>query len=628
MANLSATQRAKVNVCFMQRKDHDDAVEAVVAGTNALYKRIPSRAAVSEFLTEYWAPLKAHLSKDKPDAAIAQAVLQYAETKGKREALFQDPKGPQHSVLMRTEEHDEAVEAVVSGASRITGRIPPRTAVSEFISEHWAKLKLTCQTESDVKSAEAVLQLAETEGKREWLFLDQEARCGWPSSPMDSWNSNVPATRYKLWRPARAKSSPPPTSQGSGSKGNNKGGKDDQSSSDEDAWGKHWRGDHPLAKAKPKGAKAEGKGGERPRGGQAAGGGPTQMCKWNEQMAVEGILDLPSVTETVWIEASGGLAFVKPETFASYMNRVPYKVADEKKAALLPTGWEKALKGSALSSKELIDFIHKNGVLSSILAIEGNTWIRVDDPMLSETYSKDAIMVTVSRESPKIPRFKKGTTAARSDQELGVTLEEVMKIIQEGKTEVMAEAQAICFKASDSYAMVVNQEIANMRMANEREGNIVKREFNDLCSRVRDIKDQTEEYKKEVGHLLPFMLAAKGGQQNDVQEPSVTLEKVSMLIEEGMTKVRAQLKEDSVAYVTQEEAAAAFDKKFEDKFDELKSWLMQNMGNQISTGASSASVARHHAPGGGARSTEQAALEEEKPRAKAAKKEEVEDKSL
>ena len=85
----------------MPRKDHDDAVEAVVSGTNALHKRIPSRAAVSEFLTEHWAPLKARLSKDKPDAAIAQSVLQYAEAKGKREALFHDSRGPQHSVLNR-----------------------------------------------------------------------------------------------------------------------------------------------------------------------------------------------------------------------------------------------------------------------------------------------------------------------------------------------------------------------------------------------------------------------------------------------------------------------------------------------------------------------------------------------
>ena len=38
MANLSAAQRTKVYGCFMQRKDHDDAVEAVVAGTNALHK--------------------------------------------------------------------------------------------------------------------------------------------------------------------------------------------------------------------------------------------------------------------------------------------------------------------------------------------------------------------------------------------------------------------------------------------------------------------------------------------------------------------------------------------------------------------------------------------------------------
>ena len=392
------------------------------------------------------------------------------------------------------------------------------------------------------------------------------------------------------------------------------------------------------------------------------------MCKWNEQMAVEGILDLPSVTETVWMKASGGLAFVRPETFAAYMNRVPYKVAEEKKAALLPTGWEKALKGSAHSSKELVDFLHENGVLISILAIEGNTWIGVDDPMLSETYSKDAIMVTVSRESPKIPRFKKGTTAARSDQEPGVTLEEVMKIIQEGKTEVMAEAKAICFKASDNYATVVNQEIANMRTASEREGNIVKQEFNDLCTRVRDISDQTEELKKEI--------ATKGDQQNDAQESGVTLEKVNMLIKEGLEKVHhdlfAKLKVGSDRLTdevhreivsvkqefnnlhvnvqtnceqvkelgeklqkTQEEAAAAsakseerIDKKIDDKLDELKSWLIQNMGNQISTGASSASVAGHHTPSGGERSTEQAALEEEQPRAKAAKKEEVEDKPL
>ena len=86
---------------------------------------------------------------------------------------------------------------------------------------------------------------------------------------------------------------------------------------------------------------------------------------------------------------------------------------------------------------------------------------------------------------------------------------------------------------------------------------------------------------------------------------------------------------------TQEEAAAAsakseerIDKKFDDKFDELKNWLMQNMGNQISTGASSVSAAGHHTPGGGVRNAEEAALEEAQPSAKAAKKEEVEDKSL
>ena len=536
----------------------------------------------------------------------------------------------------KSAEHDAAVEAVVAGTNLLLGRIPSRTMVSEFITEHWAKLKMKCQTESDVTIAEALLQIVELEGKREWLFVDQKG------------------DHPKKWRPkARGKGGQRP-----GGQGHNKGGKGDQSYSPGDLANfaleeKRFR----KEKAESKGSNKGGKGGQghsagdeervnsaidralepsrctkeggkegettnpsggslgESKGGPAARGG-RKRCKWHEQMAVQGLLDLPSVTEAEWWEASGGLAFVQPETFAAYMNRGQYKAAEEKKAALLPPGWESALKRSEHSDKELVGFIHKHGVPINIFA---------KDPMLNDIYSKDAIMVTVSKEKPEVPRLRKGATAAWRH---GVTLEEVMKIIQEGKTEVMAEAKAFCLKASDRNAMVVNQEIANMRMANEREGNIVKQEFNDLCSRVRDIKDQTEEHKKEVGHLLPFMLAAKGGQQNDVQEPSVSLEKVNMLIEEGMAKVRAQLKEDSVAYVTQEEAAAAFDKKLEDKFDEIKRWLMQNMGNQISTGASSASVARHHAPGGGARSTEQAALEEEKPRAKAAKTEEVEDKSL
>ena len=75
--------------------------------------------------------------------------------------------------FMRMEEHDAAVEAVVAGTNLLLGRIPSRTAVSEFITEYWALLKPTCQTESDAKIAEAVLQLAETEDKKEWLFLDQ-----------------------------------------------------------------------------------------------------------------------------------------------------------------------------------------------------------------------------------------------------------------------------------------------------------------------------------------------------------------------------------------------------------------------------------------------------------------------
>ena len=69
-------------------------------------------------------------------------------------------------------------------------------------------------------------------------------------------------------------------------------------------------------------------------------------------------------------------------------------------------------------------------------------------------------------------------------------------------------------------------------------------------------------------------------------------------------------------------------KKFDDKFDELKCWLMQNMGNQISTGATAASAVGHHTPGGSVRCADQDALKEEEPRVKAAKTEEAEDKQL
>ena len=139
MTYLSAAHRANVDGCFQQRTDHDDAVQAVVSGTNALLKRIPSRAAVSEFITEYWAPLKARLSKDKPDAAIAQSVLQYAESKCKREALFQDPRGPHHSVLNRRVRAKSSPPASSKGGGGGKGGTN-KTNVSFGDDEHWTSV--------------------------------------------------------------------------------------------------------------------------------------------------------------------------------------------------------------------------------------------------------------------------------------------------------------------------------------------------------------------------------------------------------------------------------------------------------------------------------------------------------
>ena len=317
---LSAAQRAKVDGSFMPRKDHDDAVEAVVSGTNALHKRIPSRAAVSEFLTEHWAPLKARLNKDKPDAAIAQSVLQYAEAKGKREALFQDSRGPQHSVLNRR---------------------------------------------------------------------------------------------------VRAKSSPPASSKGGGGGkgGSNKG---NVSFGDDERWETVTS---PGAKRRPKGG-GKGKGrtdSPGPSNGGGSGstrGGIAQRCKWNEQVAVEGILDLPNVPAAEWEEASGGLAFIRPETFAAGF---PYKVAEEKKAALLPTGWENALTSSENRSTELTDYIHRYGVLISIPTV---------DPVLNEAFPKDAIMITVSREKPN---FTDG--AKEATKESKVVPKNIIEVVAETKKE-------------------------------------------------------------------------------------------------------------------------------------------------------------------------------------------------
>ena len=659
------------------------------------------------------------------------------------------------------EENDAAVEAVVAGANQLLGRIPSREAVSEFITEYWAKLKLTCQTESDAKIAEAILQLAETEGRKEWLFSDQG----------DSQNSIMPATRYRLWRPARAKSAPPSTAQGSGGKGNNKGGKDDQSSSDDDGWGKHWRGGHPQVKAKA--TKAESKGGERPgdqgdnkggkgdqdygptdgwtgpipkwvggeskggapteskgsnkggkggqshssgdddkvneaialtldpkkrskeggkggestgpsggssggsKGGSAEGDGPARRCKWNEQMAVEGILDLPSVSESIWMEASGGLAFVRPETFAAYMCRVPYKMAEEKKAALLPIGWENALKGLGINSKELVDFLHKYGVPINIPA---------RDPMLNETFQKDAIMVTVSKEMPKIPRLQKGAKAALIDIIEKAEAETKKAVPTTPPRRAVVDEE----KKDDEEEPEGSQGVPSVGQMAQDIAQKYASASNKLQEALSEMEGATEDAEKlclqhtistaSNAHLCQLGAAPKAHakppaesgvtleevtkliQEGKKEEANATAEQVNMLIQEGIGKAHQslyeQLKVDSekltdqvqqeIASVkqefnnlqanvqqnceqvkelgeklqkTQEEVAAAsaqsdekMNKKFDVMFDELKIWLMQNLGKQISAKASSASAEEQR--------------EEEQPKAKAAKKEVAGDKTL
>ena len=691
------------------------------------------------------------------------------------------------------EEHDAAVEAVVSGINLILGRIPSRTAVSEFITEYWAKLKLTCQTESDeAMIAERILQLAETEGKKESLFSDQG----------DSQNSIMPVTRYRLWRSTRAKSAPPPTAQGSGSKGSNKGAKDDQSSSDEDDWGKQWRGAYPQVKAGAKAMKAESKGGDRPRsqgdnkggkgdqrygptdswtgpipkwegggckggkpieskgsnkggkwglsqssgdddkvneaiaqtldpkkrtkeggkgeestgpaggssggskGGSAEGDGPARRCKWNEQIAVEGILDLPSVTESEWMEASGGLAFVRPETFAAYMCRVPYNVAEEKKAALLPMGWENALKASGINSKELVDFLHKYGVPINLLA---------KDPMLNETFQKDAIMVTVSKEMPKIPTFKKGAkavligiienTEAETKKAVprtpprGVVADKEKKDDEEepegtqGVAPVGQMAQDIAQKYAGASSKL-QEALAEMEDATEKAEKLCKSQGRappnmpnmDLQYTISTASDAhlgqmgaapkahakppdeapgTPDQAKGRGNResgVTLEEVTKLMQENKKEEANATAEQVNMLIQEGMEKAQQSLYEQlkvgnekftdqvqqEIASVkqdinnlhanvqknceqvkelgeklqkTQEEVAAAsaksderMNKKFEVMLDELKTWLMQNLGKQIGAEASSAKA-------------EDQRLEEQ-PKAKAARRDETGDKTL
>ena len=220
------------------------------------------------------------------------------------------------------------------------------------------------------------------------------------------------------------------------------------------------------------------------------------------------------------------------------------------------------------------------------------------------------------------------------NQESGVTLEEITELIHEGK---MEEANVIAEQVSkliqEGMEKVHTEQVS--KLIQEGMEKVHKSLYNQL-------KEGSEKFTYQV--------------QREVASVKQEFNNLHMNVQNNCVQVR-ELGEKLQR--TQEEAAAAtakseerIDKKFDDKFDELKSWLMQNMGNQISTEASSASAAGHHTreilrkaiaskgievdvgkavagdQGGAAMSAEQAAQQEEQPRAKAAKTEGSGDKSL
>ena len=196
------------------------------------------------------------------------------------------------------------------------------------------------------------------------------------------------------------------------------------------------------------------------------------------------------------------------------------------------------------------------------------------------------------------------------NQESGVTLEEITELIHEGK---MEEANVI----AEQVSKLIQEDMEKVHA--ERVSKLIQEGMEkvqkNLYDQLKEGSDKhTYQVQREIASVKQEFNILHVNVQNNCDQVKELGEKLQR---------------------TQEEAAAAsakseerIDKKFDDKFDELKGWLMQNIGSQISSGASSASAAGHHTPGGGARSAEQEVQQEEQPRAKAAKKEGIGVESL